>query len=448
MMRPDEALGSVVLPLAYRLSGRDHIWMLRELVDNESLDEEQLASLQFERLRTLLRHCYANVPYYRALFDELGAQPEDITSLDDYGRLPVLTKRMLKDNVESLIATNFDRGGLHANRTGGSVGEPTQFYQDRTYLEWGSAAFLRNLLWTGYRLGERQVWFWGYRSFERAPLKTKLQRAFLRRWELSPLDLSDKSMEGWEAVVRRVKPRLLYGYASALSAFAAHVERSGRAVEGIHAVMSSSEALLPEQRELVRRVLGASTFGQYGSMEAYAMASECRCGSMHVNSDVNLIEFVALTGETHGTGGRDTVVTPLLSYGMPLLRYVNGDQGAPEQGRCACGLALPRMKLSISRTLDNPVLSDGTVLHSLTLVRQVSGIRGVGRFQFRQTAPDVLELLVVKDHRFDEGTNRVLSELEAELRRALRVRVKVPVIFVDDIPLTSSGKHKYIVSGL
>lgn len=447
-MRPDERVAAALLPVAYKVSGRRHMRMLRDLVAHESLDSEQLVKMQWEALRALLHHCYEHVPYYRSRFDEIGAHPEDIHSPSDYARLPVLTRELIRDNLDRLVATDYDRAALVYNHTGGSTGAPIHFYQDRAYCEWGSAAFLRNLMWTGYRVGQRQVWFWGRPSTERLPADEHVKRLFLRRTVVEVLDLSEKTMQAWAELLGRVAPRLIYGYPSALSFLAAFVRNSQISLPSVREIVTSSETLLPDQRALITEAFGCGVFDQYGSRETYSIAAQCGAGSMHLNTDVNYVEFVDITEEAAAAGSKDLAFTPLLAYGMPLLRYVNGDYGASEAGLCDCGLPFPRMKAHVGRTLDNLILSDGTVVHSHALIRLVTGVPGVARFQFHQTAPDTVQLLIVRDDHFEEASERALGAFEETVARERGIRVKVPISYVDDIPLTPAGKHKYVISDM
>lgn len=443
--RFDERLFSLALPLVYKATGRRHMRMLDELIAHESLDAQELDELQFGLLRKLLEHCYESVPYYRRRFDEIDAKPDDIKSLDDYAKFPVLTKEMLKDNMDSLVATNFNRSRLVPGHTGGSTGTPIRFYQDKECGEWGSAAFLRNLMWTGHRLGERQVWLWGVPTSEKTSMEARLKYFFTRRWALEVGDLSEKTMAQWTEAIARIGPRMLYGYPSAVSALAGYLEASSRRIDGISQVVVSSEVLLPENRALIERAFRARVFDQYGSREVFSIASECRSGSKHMNSDLNVVEFASETQESAAAGSKDLVLTPLFAYGMPLLRYANGDFGAPLHGRCDCGMALPRMDAVVGRTLDSLLLSDGSVIHGHLFLRQIHGIPGIRRFQLCQTVPGTVELRVVRDEGYDEDSQRRLLALERTIERENRVRMKITLCFVDEIPLTALGKHKYVV---
>ncbi len=73
------------------------------------------------------------------------------------------------------------------------------------------------------------------------------------------------------------------------------------------------------------------------------IAAECEHrDGLHVNADHLVVELGHGEG-VDADGPRELVVSDLHNYGMPLLRYVNGDLATPGHGRCACGRGLPRL---------------------------------------------------------------------------------------------------------
>lgn len=435
-------MSAIVVPPLYQLVGRPYAQMQRELQHKEMLGEEELARLQLRRLHDLLDHCYENVPFYRAMFDELGAQPGDIKSLEDYATLPSLSKETLKANAQSLLATNYAGENLVTVSTGGSTGVPVQLHHDRTYYSWGWAVFQRNLVWAGHSPGERQAWF------TRPPhggVREHVALALERRLVLGVGDQSRKTVAIWAEKIARFRPRLLYGYPSAIVALATYLLDSDIRIDGVQRIVSSSETLFDAQKVLIEEAFGAKVFNQYGATECYGLASECSCGSMHVNSDVNLIEFERMDAPTVGGHGHELLVTPLLNRSMPLLRYEIGDEAVPVTGRCECGRPFPRMRLDVGRVGDILAFSDGTVISSLLPERVVRGVPGIARFQFRQIESDVLELLIVRTAQFPESVDGVASRMEDELEKAAGFRATITLRFVDEIPVTSSGKHRYVI---
>jgi phenylacetate-CoA ligase len=414
--------------------------MVRTLHANEALPEEELARLQWERLTALIGHCYANVPYYRCVFDDLGAQPGDIRSPEDFARLPALDKESLRDHASELIATNYAREHMRKVTTGGSTGEPVQLYYDQAYFDWGWAALLRNMAWTGFVQGERQAWITREST---GGWMRELRLAIERKWVAGVVVQSPETVASWADQLVRQQPRLVYSTPSSrLTALATYLIDNGVRLDSVHAVMTSSETLLDDTRRLIERAFGAQVFNQYGSTECLSVAAECPAGSMHINADINYVEYqrVSPTATVN-----ELVITPLFDYGMPLLRYRLKDVGEPVHGRCECGRTLPRMSALVGRLTGTVTLSNGTVLTPYALEELVQGVAGVSRFQFRQIAPDEFELLILKSHRDDTGVDAALGDIEERFERQNHARIRVDVRYVDDIPLTPSGKHLYVI---
>src|ERR1035437_6744910 len=60
-----------------------------------------LRELQSERLRNMVRYCYANTPFWRQKFDAAGVSPEDILTVDDLPKLPFCTKAELQADQQA-----------------------------------------------------------------------------------------------------------------------------------------------------------------------------------------------------------------------------------------------------------------------------------------------------------------------------------------------------------
>ena len=60
------------------------------------LAPQALRQLQETKLRRIVTHAYATVPFYRDLWGAIGIRPSDIRGLDDLRRLPVVSKAALQ----------------------------------------------------------------------------------------------------------------------------------------------------------------------------------------------------------------------------------------------------------------------------------------------------------------------------------------------------------------
>ena len=67
---------------------------------SELASREEIKTYQLQRLRRLLSHAYDNSSLYRRKFSEIGIKPEDIKTLDDISKLPLLTDELIREEVK------------------------------------------------------------------------------------------------------------------------------------------------------------------------------------------------------------------------------------------------------------------------------------------------------------------------------------------------------------
>jgi phenylacetate-CoA ligase len=123
--------------------------MYRALISTQWASSQQILSLQELRLRKMIRHAYDHVPYYRELFDRMRIRPEEIVTLSDLQRLPVLSKHDVREHLYfDLFADNHRKKEMQKVTTGGPDNEPLDLYVDRTQLEMRRASWLRARTWS------------------------------------------------------------------------------------------------------------------------------------------------------------------------------------------------------------------------------------------------------------------------------------------------------------
>src|SRR5690348_9490171 len=84
--------------------GREFDQKLRELVDSEKWTAGEIEAYQNEKLRSLVRYAYENVPFYRERWKSLRISPDDIRGRDDLRKLPVLTKEEIRQHADRFVS--------------------------------------------------------------------------------------------------------------------------------------------------------------------------------------------------------------------------------------------------------------------------------------------------------------------------------------------------------
>ncbi|QNK01625.1 phenylacetate--CoA ligase family protein [Dyella telluris] len=440
-----ERLFRGVLYPAYEtgLRRRDTLSWLARYERDQWYSPQAIASLQFTRLKALLEHCYRDVPYYRRRWRELDIAPDDIRSLDDYARLPVLTKDDIRENFKELQAESW-RNRLLFKRTGGSTGEPLELGYTHESYERRMAVMWRGYGWAASRPGRRTLYLWAGTVGTPGRLhqfKDNLYNALFARRMLNSFDMTESNLASYADAIDRYRPSIIVGYVHPLAQLAEWMVETGRKVHQPDAVITAAEALHPHQREIIGKAFGSAVYNTYGCREVMLIASECpHHQGLHVNSDHLVLELLNEEGRPTTKGPGEVAVTDLSNYGMPFIRYLNGDLAtASPTHSCPCGRGLPLLDRVDGRVLDAIRTPDGRILPGEFFPHMLKDVPGLTRFQLVQRELDRLELSIVRNDGFDDAS---LAYIRRETAKVLGDSVSLHYHFVDDIPLTRSGKRR------
>ena len=430
---------------AIRRSRSLHI--LSEIRSAPTTSFDEIQANQLARLSALLASAETQVPYYREVFRRMGCRSRDIRTLKDFAAIPILTKDIIRERLDDLIREDMPKEKLIIGNSGGSTGVPLKFYRDRSVLDAADAGTFRNLLQAGWKPGDMIAYFWGWNiQLEAMPsYEFELRQHLRRSYQFDPFQSGPKNMDRWLDKFRAIKPKVVFGYASTLARFAAHAENRKRRLPPVAGVFTTAERLYSHQRETLSRVFGCQVYDCYGSSEVINIASECPRGQMHVNTDFVVLEVdraAVASGEP-----APFIVTGLWNYTMPFIRYRNEDCGELMDGACDCGSHFPLMQLRISRVSDNFTLPGGKVVHGEFFTHLMYGSEGIAMFQFHQTAIDAITLWIVPGpgdpSARENAIRRTIQEVEKlDSSGGIRVQVKE----TEAIPLSATGKHRFIRS--
>jgi phenylacetate-CoA ligase len=412
------------------------------------LAPEQIAALQWERLKRLLEHCQREVPYYRRRWRELGITPADIRSLDDYAQLPVLTKADIRAHADELKADSW-RDHLMYKATGGSTGEPMRFGFTRESNDRRTAVMWRGYEWAGSRMGRRTLFLWSGAVGEPARLhqvKDRLYNAAFARRVLNSFSMTEANMAGFADAIDAYRPEVIVAYVGPLLRLAQWLIASGRRIHRPQAIIGAAEAMHEFQRRIIEQAFGCPAYNTYGCREFMLIAAECeqRCG-LHVNADHLVVELRKPVAAAADMPAGEVVITDLFNYGMPFVRYANGDMATATSARCECGRGLPLLSRVDGRVLDAIRTRAGHVLPGEFFPHMLKDVPGLERFQVVQRQLDQLDLAIVRGTGFDESS---LAYIRREVAKVLGDSIELHCRFVDHIPLTPSGKLRVTVSEL
>jgi phenylacetate-CoA ligase len=434
-----------LFPLHERLKAHASVALRRELEASQWLDPAALRDLQTKRLRAFLIKVAANIPYFRESFAQIGFDADKVRSLEDLRRLPLLTKETIRANVERLKSPTAKR--LIRFNTGGSTGEPLVFYVGPDRVSHDVAAKWRATRWWDVDVGDPEVVLWGspVELSKQDRLKT-LRDRLLRSYLLPAFAMSEAKMRVYLQDIARIKPRMLFGYASALALLArfAEAESIDMSGLGIKVAFTTGETLFPEQRAVIEKTFATKVANGYGSRDAGFIAHQCQQGSLHQSAEHIIVELLDESGRPTPIGQiGEIVITHLATSDFPFIRYRTGDMAVASVAPCACGRGLPTFANVHGRSTDFVLTRSGETMHALALIYEVRDRPGVKAFKFIQAEDLSLELLVVPGADFTRET-------EDAIRTGIEKRMGQGTVLtlqrVENIPPEKSGKYRYVVS--
>jgi phenylacetate-CoA ligase len=419
-----------------------------ELARSQWLPRAEVDSLQFEALRRLVAYAEVNCPYYRETWGELGLGSAALHGPDDFRRWPVIDREVIgRERVR--MRTTEPGARIRAKSTGGSTGTPLHFDLDDESLDRRNAAWHRGYDWAGAGPGTRQFYLWGVPLGVRPRWKVwkdeVYNRLIYRRLVVNTFELSDATAPDILRRLNRHRPEVIVAYTNPLYVFARWLDGRGLTVARPRSIVVGAEKLHDFQRTLIERVFDAPVFETYGSREFMLIGAECdRHEGLHLTEENLLVEVLDEAGRPTPDGEEgDVVVTDLTNRGMPFIRYANGDRAVAGWGDCTCGRGLPLLRKVVGRRLDVLQTPDGRRVPGEFFPHLIKDFAAVRRFQVVQEAPDSVELRLVLNGALGEPERRRLEqEIVGVLGPAVRFRVRT----VDEIPLTSAGKHRVVVN--
>ena len=437
---------TVMFPLHEALKKHCTVRVRREMEQNQWLAPEQIKQLQLKRLKAFLIDVNQHVPFYQQLFANIDFDPDKLQDLAELANLPLLDKATIRANTEAFKAV--DAEGLARFNTGGSSGEPLIFYIGRKRVSHDVAAKWRATRWWNVDIGDPEAVIWGSPIELGSQDKIRLLRdKFLRTHLIPAFEMSPEKLDCFIKQIQNIKPKMLFGYPSALAHIATHAEKNNIVLNnlGIKVAFVTSERLYDHQREKIQSIFGCPVANGYGGRDAGFIAHQCPQGGMHITADDIIVEIIDANGQLLPVGELgEIVVTHLATRDFPFIRYRTGDMGVLSDKVCDCGRGLPLLAEVQGRTTDFVVAQDGTVLHGLSLIYVLRDLEGVDAFKITQESLELTKVQIVKA----KGYQQVVAEarITTEFKKRLGSTVNIAIEYPDAINKEKSGKFRYVIS--
>ena len=407
---------------------------------SEKLSLTEISILQFKQAESLLYVAQRSVPLYKDRVPKLNSP----LTKGIWERIPVLTRAELVEAKEKLINQKPLKGHeqLHKITTSGSTGMPITAYGTPITRMFWDAFTLRDHLWQKRDLKGKLVSIRPEQCEPGKPVEANSWGSGTAvAFHTGPAALMNSRTDIAEQLVwlQKQKPDYLLSLPSIVNELARRCIAEKIQFPNLKQIRCYGELLTDAVRDICKQAWGVDVVDTYSAQEVGYIAMQCpEHGSYHVQSESLLVEILDENDQPCEVGetGR-VVVTTLLNFGAPLIRYAIGDfaqWGEP----CACGRGLPVIQKIMGRQRNMMRTPDGRT-HWPSFPSSYWSLEKIKQMQLVQQAPDQLLIRLV--------VSEILNDKEEEkLRRLFVERFQYEFTFefeyLDTIPRSSGGKFE------
>lgn len=415
---------------------------LEDFFARENFSAQEWQTWSQQELSKLLKIAVNQVPFYRDTWNESQKQA---ALAGDLQSLPLLEKLSIRNQPRAFVRQDETPKRDYTFYTSGTSGTPIATIWTRQDLRASMAVReIRSARWAGVSFSQPRATFSGRMVEPDCDSKGPYHRFNLaeKHVYLSAFHLCPATAWQYVRALEKHKIEWLTGYAVSYYLLARMILEQNIPVPPLKALITTSEKVTPEMRQVMEMAFQCPVYEEYGLVENSMFASQCEAGRLHISPDIGLVEILRPDGTACLPGEPGEVVaTCLFKKYQVLIRYRLGDVAAWDPDPCPCGRCMPVIKEVVGRIEDVVIGPDGRQMvrfHGV-FVNQPHVLEG----QIIQESADHIKVKVVPVGDFGQTD---IQEISHRVQNRLGKRVNVSVETVVEIPRTKSGKFQAVVS--
>ncbi len=424
---------------------KQNLYLLKEpeKICHESIENTQLAGIRWTIGQAL------NSSQYKAKLGDI--RPEDIKTLDDIQKLPFTTADDLKDGYPLPLLSVPEEKVVRIHASSGTTGKRkilayTQNDVDNFNLQMARCYELAGItandkmqvavgygLWTagaGFQLGSEQL---GALTIPVGPGNLEMHLQLLQDLQVT-----------------------CFGATASMSLLLAEeVERQGlRDKIALRKVICGAETRSEKMRISIEEKLGLeNSYDIAGMTEMYGPGTAIECDAhdgLHYWPDLFFIEIInpdTLKPVAEGEVG-EMVVTSLRKEASPLIRYRTRDLSHMINGKCSCGLSIPRHGKIVGRS-DDMIIFRGVNIYPGQLMHVVEQFKELGyEYQVElkrdDNSLDHMHMFIERKEGISSDNDKNLADaVSKRMHKSILARIGISIVDAGSLPRTF-GKSKRV----
>ncbi|GAB6008064.1 phenylacetate--CoA ligase family protein [Dysgonomonas reticulitermitis] len=298
------------IPFSFRL-GKDYKIYENLIQESNQWSDDQKTAYIISNFKRIFNYAKENYLFYQKLYKEAGVFDLEINSLEDISRIPIIEKNDIRNSLNQ-----FKKGMLL--NTGGTSGEPFQFYVDKNAFarEWAHMHYIWKL--KGYRTTDIKLTLRGRNLGDRSFAYNSVYNEFIVNTYKSVDSYKRELIE----LFRKHKIKFLHGYPSAVYGFLKEVDEFCNLEEkdiikkNLQCCFLGSEYPVDYMSKYITEEWKLDYISWYGHSEMCILAYD-------ENKENRYKPFLTY-GYTENIEGQ-LIGTSFHNYNMPLIRYNTSD---------------------------------------------------------------------------------------------------------------------------
>lgn len=422
----------------------------------ETRTREELEAYQLEQLKQQITEAYEKSPFYRKSFETANVKPEDVQSLEDLIKFPILTKHEIRERQDAVpiigdLCVRSEEDVVFISSSSGSTGAPTASpFSKRDFDEFQDIQ--SRLFWqAGMRPTDRYIHALNFSLFVGGPDVIGAQNlGALCIWAGTlPADRLLFIIQQYQPTVIWTTP----SYAWYLGETARQKGINPATDLAINKIIVAGEpgGSIPATREAIEALWDAEVFDFYGISDIFgACGAQCEAhDGLHIAEDQMLVEVVdETTGLPVKEGERgEMLLTTLRKEIRPMIRFRTGDIVTYTNEKCSCGRTLKRIKV-VGR-IDDMFIAGGVnvfpsdIEHVIRKFDTLTGEYRINIVEDRHIVKFTVEVEKREDVAID--TEDLREQVSYEIKIKLGVKPKEVIILEDGALPRATHKAKRIV---
>jgi phenylacetate-CoA ligase len=404
--------------------------------------QELIRKNQLSRIKKVLDLAYNESDFYKRVYDENSFHPSMVRTLEDLAIVPIINRNMIQDaqsdNPYALVPKSKQAGISWHQTTSGSSGLPITIYAGRAERLRILGVILRGYRLNGLKYLDTSVTIKDPIDIAKPNAVQKLGGYRHEYYDIyQPVEDIQKSIvDKWKSIA------VLKSMPSDLANLAWLIKSEGLHFPPVRTMFTDSEKLDDATRAFIESVFKTKAIDFYATTEVGVIAFQTKdsLGKYHVNDDAVFVETKA-NNQLDG-GDEDLIVTGLLNFTTPIIRYQIGDVVTAGNRQPIAAIPFSTIEQIHGKYLDFIVRHDGKVISSHAVKQNLTHLKGIRRFQVIQRVQSSLQIYITPDAQWSD---EVSSEIMRLFRRDFGEEMNIEIVLDDNLIQKSSDYKKFKV---